>query len=515
MYQVLIVEDEEWIRRGIIQSIDWLTLDMELAGEAENGECALNIIDTKTVDIILTDMKMPVCDGRGLLQGINDRKLDCEVIILSEYTDFEYTRQAIHAHVAEYLLKPIDPEQLNEVLLATSKRLKEKRLSYKIGTDPYDTVFRTAVARTSQAQLEAVCHRHKESFQNKYVVIAAMQTGFNQSDMPDFIDSLESFTKDAPYLTKLFPNHDNRNIVYLFTVAPSPYTAGVKRNYNIWLRGFFEKYKKAWGRDIRIGIGKELQDLACLRKSITEALSALKFLHFGLGDIIYFEGLENYRTTPQEILVSEQQIFDLLSHRKKDELFSLKETIILTLSQQEYVYLPTVRMVLTDFLLTLERCSSKASYALNITALMGENYIDRINRIEWLTEANVFLSEVLECVFQNIAAKQPLTTVDLIKEIIKHIETHYMDDINLMQFSQMYHINYVHLSRQFKERTGETFTDFLLRIRMTKAKTLIEDSGFDAKDVSMLVGYSNPYYFVTSYRKYFYSNKEEHANGTT
>lgn len=157
MYRLLIVEDEDWIRRGIVECIDWLALDMELAGEAENGERALNILDNQPVDIIITDMKMPVCDGRGLLQGIEEKKYDCEVIVLSEYTDFEYTRQAIHAHVAEYLLKPIDPQQLNDILLTVIKRLAEKRLLHTSDRGPYDAVFRTAIARTSQAQLEAIC----------------------------------------------------------------------------------------------------------------------------------------------------------------------------------------------------------------------------------------------------------------------------------------------------------------------------------------------------------------------
>ena len=181
MYQVLIVEDEDWIRRGIVQSIRWRELGMELAGEAENGARALQILERRPVDIVLTDMKMPVCDGRGLLREMKDRKLDCEVIVLSEYTDFTYTRQAIHARVAEYLLKPIDPRQLNEVLCSAAKRLTEKSLSRKRDADPYDAVFQTTIARTSQEQLETVCLRHQGAFRNRCVVIPCIQPEITQS----------------------------------------------------------------------------------------------------------------------------------------------------------------------------------------------------------------------------------------------------------------------------------------------------------------------------------------------
>ena len=108
-----------------------------------------------------------------------------------------------------------------------------------------------------------------------------------------------------------------------------------------------------------------------------------------------------------------------------------------------------------------------------------------------------------------IQEKRSLTTADLVPEIIRLIETHYMDDINLMQISQQYHINYVHLSRSFKEQTGTTFTDFLLRVRMKKAEELIERCGRSEKETASLVGYSNPYYFASSYKKYKNSLKED------
>lgn len=512
MYRLLIVEDEDWIRRGIVECIDWLALDMELAGEAENGERALNILDNQPVDIIITDMKMPVCDGRGLLQGIEEKKYDCEVIVLSEYTDFEYTRQAIHAHVAEYLLKPIDPQQLNDILLTVIKRLAEKRLLHTSDRGPYDAVFRTAIARTSQAQLEAICRSYQEEFKNKCVVVSSIQPGTHLLDVPPEI--LNTLVNDAPYLTYTFPYHDNRNVNCLFTVAPYPYTAGARFKYNSWLRSFFERFKEEWGRDTRIGTGKEIKEISHIRDGLTSALAALQFLHYGHGGIVYYGSVDCYKAAPGEILINEQQILELLLHSKKDEVPKLKKAIIDALCKPEYIYLPTLRQILIDLTHALERCSSKTGYGLNITSIMGESYIDKIARIDWLSEADAFLGEVFDIVFQNIEDKRALTTADLIEEIIQHIETHYMDDINLMYFSQQYHINYVHLSRQFKERTGETFTDFLLRIRMTRARELIECKGFDEKGASVLVGYSNPYYFVTSYRKYYHlNNKKENADG--
>ena len=175
----------------------------------------------------------------------------------------------------------------------------------------------------------------------------------------------------------------------------------------------------------------------------------------------------------------------------------------------EYISAADLRKSLLDHTIMLEQCSGKAGYAVNISGLLGENYMDRIARIEWPAEAEAFLGTVLELVSDVIQEKRSLTTADLVPEIIRLIETHYMDDINLMQISQQYHINYVHLSRSFKEQTGTTFTDFLLRVRMKKAEELIERCGRSEKETASLVGYSNPYYFASSYKKYKNSLKED------
>ena len=144
MFRVLIVEDEYVIRQGLIQSIHWDALGLELAGEAENGQVALDILNGTSVDIVLTDMRMPVFDGRHMLQEIENRKLDCEIIVLSEYTDFAYMQEAIHAHVFDYLLKPVNIDELNTLFSRVIEKLKQKSTGYSKNDDLFE-LFRLAL----------------------------------------------------------------------------------------------------------------------------------------------------------------------------------------------------------------------------------------------------------------------------------------------------------------------------------------------------------------------------------
>lgn len=501
MYRILVVEDEEWIRKGIIQAIDWERLDLELADAVANGEQALHVLDAQPVNIVLTDMKMPVCDGGSLLRQIKEKNLGCKIIVLSEYTDFEYTRQAIHTNVVEYLLKPIDPLQLNTVLRNVINILSEERLTHSDTLDPFDSVFLTALSRTSQEHFDAVCTKLGNAFQGQRILVASVQPEINYTS--GYYESLRTLIADAPYPSRLYPLHDSKNIVCIFTVIPDPFNAGVNASYRTWINYFRLHHKKLWGGDVRIGVGTKADTPNLLRAGLSTSFSALQFLHYGHGDITFFENITGYSDTLANPIISEQQILGVLSRCRKEDAAKTRQIFIEALCRQELLYIPMIRKALIEFTLTLEKCSGKAGFALNITSSIGENYIDRIERIEWIAEANSFLCDVLNQAFLNIATKQALTTSDIVDELIQRIETRYMDSINLMEISQQYHINYVYLCRKFKERTGELFTEFILRVRMTKAKELIEKCGFSEKETAALVGYPNPYHFVNSYRKYF------------
>ena len=162
MIRVMIVEDEAVIRLGLIHSIRWDSLGFTLAAEAENGKQALELLDSISVDLLITDMRMPECDGQRLLQEIEARKLNCEIIVLSEYTDFAYMRQAIHAHVYDYLLKPVDPEQLNLLL----ERVKKKILNRTHSADALSGLLAAMITgdeKIADQAMETYLSEHDDS----------------------------------------------------------------------------------------------------------------------------------------------------------------------------------------------------------------------------------------------------------------------------------------------------------------------------------------------------------------
>ncbi len=127
MYKVLIVEDEDLIRKGLVYIFDWIKHDCVVIGEASNGKEALDFIAKNKPDIIITDIKMPIMDGIALLESLQADPI--ETIIISGYAEFDYAKKAIQYGVAEYLLKPIDHEQLSAVVEVITSRIRKKLMS--------------------------------------------------------------------------------------------------------------------------------------------------------------------------------------------------------------------------------------------------------------------------------------------------------------------------------------------------------------------------------------------------
>lgn len=134
MLRALIVDDEPYIRKGILNKIDWNGLGIEIPAEANDGIEALDYLRENEVDIILTDIKMPEIDGIKFIElvrnGFGERH---KFVIISGYGEFEYARRAMKFGVTDYLLKPIKEEELEETVrkIAEEVQVEKKEKDYR------------------------------------------------------------------------------------------------------------------------------------------------------------------------------------------------------------------------------------------------------------------------------------------------------------------------------------------------------------------------------------------------
>ena len=132
MYYVQIVDDEPIIRKGLSKMIDWNELGFEIACLAQNGKQALEQLEIEEVDVIITDIEMPIMNGLNFISQVRECEKENnvspkEIVVLTAYDDFEYAKSAIRYGVLEYVLKPIDEEELTQIMTKIKAHLDQKR----------------------------------------------------------------------------------------------------------------------------------------------------------------------------------------------------------------------------------------------------------------------------------------------------------------------------------------------------------------------------------------------------
>lgn len=125
MIRIVIVEDEMLVKKGLLLTTDWESFECEVVGEASNGCEGLEVIMKLRPDIVITDIRMPGLDGIQMIEALRE-KVDVEYIIISGYSEFEYARQAVKLGVKDYLIKPIDDDELADAIRNACKAVKNK-----------------------------------------------------------------------------------------------------------------------------------------------------------------------------------------------------------------------------------------------------------------------------------------------------------------------------------------------------------------------------------------------------
>lgn len=117
LLRVLMVDNSYQARRDIDEKVNWVENDFELVGEANNGEEALALLPHVSPHVIFTEIRMPIMDGITFIETAKKRWPDIKYVIVSNYDNFDYLRQAMRVGAYDYILKPVKTEEINQVLL--------------------------------------------------------------------------------------------------------------------------------------------------------------------------------------------------------------------------------------------------------------------------------------------------------------------------------------------------------------------------------------------------------------
>ncbi len=493
MMKILIVDDEYFARKAILQMVaDWSS-DASLM-EAEDGVAALELIEQHTPDIIITDIRMPGLDGIALAKFVHDNQIGAAVIIISGFDDFHYAREAIRYRVENYLLKPVDRSelypQLNE-LKDKYSAAEKKQLNALIACSLFDED-----TKKINEEISTLLNLDEETDYSRTIVLwlspehhALAVSSLRGFIGPRFKHAAALSDRQSPHLLAL------------------------------WLCG---REKDLHYESIRIlcdTVSMQMQQE--LKYSKYTVHSGTSSLQKGSKDI--------YESCKAAKLASLQA---LLSH----EIKTINHTSIHTSYLYDAAFLndwtQSFQRKLTnlqeDEAIAMLDSWSEQSLAKQFSAYMQQDWfaatVQIMNTIIGHTNKEVEASFIeQQSLFDYFSAEAHLNQLKgwtrgicgLLKkkeaktgliENIKHdVELHFATKITLEELAKnKYFVDPSYLSRQFKKKSGVSFTSYLLSVRMEKAKDLLENGEAQSiSEAASRVGFNDDSYFIQMYKKYY------------
>lgn len=487
MFNVLIVDDEKSNREGLKYLIEWELYDFEVIDTARNGIEALEKIKKLPIDLVIVDIQMPVMNGLELIEEA--RKMgysQLEFIILSGYAEFEYAKEAIALKAKSYLLKPIDEDELCEILRETSKEFKEKR---KQGIRDKQILLHRLWEGRHISELEREQLFNKEGYRYIYIELEESD-GYKSNEIEEVIENILQEEMGDCILLK------NDNIWSLFVRDDL-----LEENVDI-LKKLYKVLEMHSKGKVSLLVGSRIEETGELNK-LKQEINHYKAVSFykGEGEPISYDQVANFKLNNSYNELKEiSTLIKYIESNNKEEIEREIDEIIEHLRSNKY----TLQIVETY----------TNEIVIGLTNLLGQYDIEKEKSNLWkgllLGDFSKMVSlsrykEVLKNMCNDVGIElynvKYNNSLGAIGDVVKYVNEHYNDNLNLKDLANMFYMNASYLGQLFKKTMGIHFKSYLQTLRIEESKRLLKSSNLRVYEIANKVGYEDANYFVVKFEE--------------
>ncbi|OAS17933.1 response regulator [Paenibacillus oryzisoli] len=521
MLKVLIVDDEYYFRQALKISLPWEELGFRIAGEAKNGQDALSIMSEVNPDIVLVDINMPIMDGMEFIQRAKQSEQETKFIMLTGQSEFTYAKMAVQLGVFNYVLKPIDEDELRNSLLEI------KSLIYKEQSVRQDYERLKNQAKANMPML-------KEQLLNEWL------HGSGALDPVSSIERLQylGITLHAPLYVVIVVDIDSQddvvsredkyirklavqNIAQEMIQSTYPYTSchdnndryvmiiGLPADNNDQMESISEAIRRAvqtnLGCTLTIGIGNGYPSFESISVSYQEALYALKHRFVLGGNQVIHHSMIAESGMKVSVFSVESRVGLLMSMRIGN--ISEIEEWLVTYFKYARTKNASIEMIYVSALEIVSTC-------LEFLDEMSQSFEDvfqdkdQTDIVQFIQQMNTFgeleswIRNLLLKVIAHVHGKKQNRAAKVVDEVKSYIQSHYgNEELRIIDLAMSVHMNYNHLCYVFKKETSITINDYLTEIRISKAKGLFDQGEKIVQHVASQVGYADANYFGKCFKK--------------
>ncbi|RED58126.1 response regulator transcription factor [Cohnella lupini] len=538
MYNVLIVDDEEPLREAIRILGDWTGLGVGKVLEATDGQMCLTVLAENKVDVVIVDMKMPVLNGVELLRILERDHPDLLTIVISGYNDFEYTRQAIHSKVVDYLLKPVNRADLNQALdkafnLIAAKRLVDndfinKNITLNMSLPKLkEKIYLSIIERSTKNQLsEAMMPLiGADDKENRFAVIVLRILNLEEIGRRRFHDDVDLLHfAVANVINEIagdhfhcfsFPNpRRERELITVVTMK-----GGYKED--MAYRSIHQMNKVAstlnmlFGALILVGIGDIRNEVMGISGSYESAKAAIKGIDLlKLHGSVVVDGSEKSLNADNHSWVGRiPMIRSALESGNLQHARSIISDYSKKWGSSESFRIGEADRTLHDFVTLMNDMAMDLKANPERLPLTGENALREIGILTDYTTfgqyEELFL-RLLDYYGEEIRRSQTANRPFEVGDIKAYIDDYYYEDIKISMFTEKYYLSREYLMRLFKQQFGFGIHEYVQKVRMDKAKVLLDDPALKIQDISSMLGFKDKNYFSKAFRTYYSVSPSEY-----
>lgn len=515
MRKVMIVEDESYICELICHLVDWIELDLSLSTVATNGIDALNLAIQDHPDIVITDISIPDISGLELIQKIRENGLDPKFIIITGHDTMDFSYAAIRLGVKQFLLKPINKNQINEALHEICSVPSESVHITQTRSNPntllprqllYDLAHQELAADIPN--LAALGVRYAIPLTGKPVNVGTIW--LNNSSLPsEFTRSMlqklakhfhtilrpvchtmEVIEQDARLVFLIELEECDMNIYYpIFShtadiiIAPYPFLRfvvglGEAAHTPGELQNSWKTSNAAVSSRILYGFNRVIHAGKEAMSDSNVMLPSCNFIWEDIWVALAIPDTERLKSAITQLC------------KKHDKYFSVNPALIIDW------YKETANMLFGKFSDIFKQYDHLTKEALATT---NKNF-EECESLTSLTEC--LQNDLLEIIDKIIKEKHTDEKI-VIHNAKNYIRNHFARPIKLEDAAQQVHLDPTHFKTLFNNETGFTFTEFLITVRMGMAADMLLNSSYALSNISELVGYVNHKDFSRLFKEYY------------
>lgn len=505
MISVMIVDDEPFIREGLKVVINWEEHGFHIIAEASNGQEALHILEEKEIDLVITDIRMPIYDGLELIKLAKKKGYRrTKYVILSGHNDFEYAKKALTQNVSDYILKPIQKDEL----ISTLKKVKEEILKEQLDEEAIKQLKNNQLRNSieglvgglySDASLCLIREYFGKLNSLRYVLIR-IEKKDNEKRSEDvrihikklLMDSLEL---NLYYLTETKKLNTNTYDVGVIICNRSRRITDTKI-INI----IFEQCIKDLSYQYSLFVGIQVENIEELNESYKTAMRATvnQSMTNTKDQITYYDELRAKESTRRSVSYEKiERLSRYVKEHNADKIVPVIEDIYEELKEglvePELIQI-NIRYILYNLVDASQNLLGKAEQEelleyLNDTMLEDLSYC---GDMEGFIHVVLDLSEYLYQL-KNYSSSMILT------KVVKEIDERYAENITLKDLGKKYFINSVYLGQIFKKEIGKSFKEYLNIIRIEKAADFLVETDERVYAIAEMVGYQKVDYFISKF----------------